>query len=102
MSESGIELSVRCPSYSLQRFYGCSTVGWGVGISLGGRRMFSVAGALARCHHEGCMEDGVQADLFLSVGTCLRSFAFEQEACYVDQCSLDDEVLEAVQSGEYL
>lgn len=28
--------------------------------------MYSGAGAVARCHREGCMEDAVSADVFLS------------------------------------
>lgn len=42
------------------------------------------------------MDDRIQADLFLGVGTGLGSFAFEQEACCVGEASLDDEALEAV------
>lgn len=31
-----------------------------------GSKMYSGAGAVARCHREGCLEDAVSADVFLS------------------------------------
>lgn len=42
----------------------------GCGGTIGGSKIFSAVGTLARCHHEGCVEGGVRRDLFLRMGTC--------------------------------
>lgn len=76
-------------------FMGAAQLGWS-GDTVGRKKTIFCCRSLARCHHEGCMEDRLQADLFLSVGAGLGSFAFEQEASYVGESSRDDEGLEAV------
>lgn len=62
-------MSVRCQPCSLKMFYGCGTVGDGAVVPPGGSKISSAVETLARCRHDGCVEDGVQTDVFLHVGT---------------------------------